>query len=169
MKKTAAAFALALAAATVFAATAGHAVEMHDLRFTVTPEFSVPGEAGLDALRAVLPKDAKPGAEKMSITAVRFPAEAVGAGGMSDAELLDYVKTAFLAATGAGKPVERIFLAQKAKGEAFERSIPVPMRAEAYVVALKTGDKVVLAFAFTPEFAAEAGRVIDEAAGSLRE
>jgi hypothetical protein len=169
MKKISSAFALALAAMTGFAAAAGHAVEMHGLRFAVTPEFSAPEAAGLDALRVVLPKDARPGAEKMSITAVRFPAEAVGAGGMSDAELLDYVKTAFLAATGAGKPVERIFLAQKARGEALEKSIPVPARAEAYVVALKTGDKIVFAFAFVPEFAAEAGRVIDEAAESLRE
>jgi hypothetical protein len=168
MKKISTALALALAAATGFAA-AGHAVEMHGLRFAVTPEFSVPEAAGLDALRIVLPKDARPGAEKMSITMVRFPAEAVGAGGMSDAELLDYVKTAFLAATGAGKPIERIFLAQKARGEALEKSIPVPSRAEAYVVALKTGDKIVFAFAFVPEFAAEAGRVIGEAAESLRE
>jgi hypothetical protein len=168
MKKITIALALALAVAAGFAA-AGHAVEMHGLRFEVTPEFSAPGEAGLDALRAVFPKDAKPGAEEMSITAVRFPAEAVGAGGMSDGELLDYVKTAFLGASGAGQPVERTFLAQKVRGEALEKSIPVPMRAEAYVVALRSGDKVVLAFAFVPEFAAEAGRVLDEAAGSLRE
>ncbi len=45
---------------------------------------------------------------------------------MSDAELLDYVKTAFLAATGTGKPVERTFLAQKARGEALEALDPRP-------------------------------------------
>jgi hypothetical protein len=168
MKKISAAFVLALAATAGFAA-AGHAVEMHGLRFAVGLEFSAPAEAGLDALRVVYPKNAKPGAEAMSITSVRFPAEAVGAGGMSDGELLEYVKTAFLAATGAGKPLERIFLAQKARGEALEKSIPVPARAEVYVITLKTGDKVVLAFAFAPEFAVEAGRVIGEAAESLRE
>ena len=168
MQKIPLALFLALAAAAGFAA-AGHALEMHGLRFAVTPEFSAPVEAGLDALRVVHPGDARPGTEKMSITAVRFPAEAVGAGGMSDAELLDYVKTAFLAATGAGKPVERVFLAQKARGEALEKTIPVPARAELYVVALKAGDKVVLAFVFGPGFAAQAGQVIHEVAESLSE
>lgn len=168
MKKISLALAIALAAVPAFAA-AGHAVEMHGLRFAVSLEFSAPAEAGLDALRVDYPKNAKPGAEKMSITVVRFPADAVGAGGMSDAELLDYVKTAFLAATAAGKPVERTFLARKAKGEALEKSIPAPARAELYVVALKTGEKAVFAFAFAPDFAAEAGRAIGEVAATLTE
>jgi len=161
--------ALAAVAAAGFAAAAGHPATMHDLSFSSALDFSAPEDAGLDAQRIVFPRDAKPGAETMSITAVRFPADAVGAGGMSDAELLDYVKTAFLAVTGAGKPLERTFLGRKAAGEAFAKTIPVPVRAEAYVVALASGDKVVFGFAFSAEFAAQAERAIAEVAASLRE
>ncbi len=155
--------------ATGFAVVAGHAAKMHGLRFVTTLEFSAPETAGLDALRVVRPKDARPGAEKMSITAVRFPREAVGEGGMTDAELLEYVKTAFLAETGAGKPVEREFLGQKVRGEAFEKSIPAPAQAEIFVLALKAKDKVVLGFVFAQEFASQAGQVIAEISATLAE
>ena len=160
---------LTVIAGTASTAAAGHVSRVHGLSFSTTLEFSLPGKAGLDAVCSVFPKDAKPGAESMSITAVRFPAEAVGAGGMSDAELLDYVKTAFLAATGAGRPVERTFLSQKVKGEAFAKTIPVPAQAEIYVIALTDGAKVVLGFAFAPKFAAQAGLAIGEVAASLKE
>jgi hypothetical protein len=161
--------ALALAAATTAAPAAGYPTKMHGLSFATSAEFSAPAAVGLDALRIVFPRDAKAGAEKMSLTAVRFPAEAVGAGGMTDAELLEYVKTAFLASSGPGKPSERIFLKQKVAGQAFEKSIPKPERAEVYIVQLKSGDKVVLGFAFSADFAAQAAQAIGEAAASLRE
>jgi len=160
--------ALMLAAASGFGIS-GQITQMHDLTFNTTIEFSVPAAAGLDALRIVHPKDAKSSAEKMSITAVRFPADAVGAGGMSDAELLEYVKTTFLATSVAGTQVERTFLTQKIMGEALVKSIPAPARAEVYVVSLKTGAKVVLGFVFAPDFAAQAGQVISEVASSLSE
>ncbi len=168
MKTLSIALALAVAVASASAA-AGHPATMHGLSFATTAEFSPPAEVGLDALRMVFPKDAKAGAEKMSLTAVRFPAEAVGAGGMADAELLEYVKTAFLAASGPGKLIERTFLAQKVAGQAFEKSIPNPALAEVYIVPLKSGDKVVLGFVFAADFTAQAAQAIAEAAASLRE
>ncbi|MCK7511299.1 MAG: hypothetical protein MZV70_49420 [Desulfobacterales bacterium] len=161
--------ALAIGAAAGFAAVAGHPAVMCGLSFFSALDFSAPAEAGLDAQRIVFPRDAVPGAEPMSITAVRFPAEAVGAGGMSDAELLDYVKTAFLATTAAGGPLERTFLGRKSAGEAFAKTIPVPSRAEIYVVALQNGDKVVFGFVFSAEFAARAEQTIAEVAASLGE
>ncbi len=161
--------ALAVAAAANAAPAAGHPTKMHGLSFATTAEFSPPAETGLDALRIVFPREAKAGAEKMSLTAVRFPAEAVGAGGMADAELLEYVKTAFLAASGPGKRSERTFLGRKVAGQAFEKSIPRPERAEVYIVPLKSGDKVVFGFAFAADFAAQADQAIGEAAASLRE
>jgi hypothetical protein len=163
------ALAVASAAAANAAAAAGHLTKMHGLSFSTTAEFSAPAEAGLDALRIVFPKDAKAGGEKMSLTAVRFPAEAVGAGGMADAELLDYVKTAFLAASGPGRSCERTFLGRKVAGQAFEKTIPKPARAEMYIVPLKSGDKIVLGFAYAADFAAQAAQAIGEAAASLRE
>ncbi|MBU4268121.1 MAG: hypothetical protein KJ808_04655 [Acidobacteria bacterium] len=168
MKIVAISLALMLTAVTGFAVS-DQITKIHDLTFVSTLELSVPEPAGLDALLIVHPKDAKSGVEKMSITAVRFPADAVGAGGMSDAELLEYVKTVFLATSRPGTPVERTFLARKVLGEALEKSIPTPARAEVYVVSLKTGAKVVLGFVFAPDFAAQAGQVIAEVAASLRE
>lgn len=160
---------LAVAGTTGLAAATGHAASLHGLRFVSALEFSAPEKAGLDALRVDAPKDARPGAEKMSIMAVRFPKKAVGEGGMSDGELLDYVKTVFLAKTGAGKPVTREFLGRKARGEAFAKSIPAPALAEVYVVALNSGDKVVLGFTFDPGFAVQAGEAIAEIAATLTE
>ncbi len=168
MKIVAISLALMLTAVTGFAVS-GQITKIHDLTFVSTLEFSAPGSAGLDALLIVHPKDAKSGVEKMSITAVRFPADAVGAGGMADAELLEYVKTVFLATSRAGTPVERTFLARKVLGEVSEKSIPKPARVEVYVIPLKTGDKVVLGFVFAPEFAVQAGQVIAEVAASLSE
>ena len=160
---------LAFTAVTGCAEAPGHLNKMHGLTFATIPEFSAPEPAGLDALRIVHPEDAKPGTERMSITMVNFAADAVGEGGMSDVELLEYVKTTFLATSTAGTLVERTFFAQKIGGEAFGKSIPNPARGEVYVVPLKTGDKVVLGFIFAPEFAAQAGQVIVEVAASLRE
>jgi hypothetical protein len=168
MKIVSIALALILTAVTGFAIPDQRS-RMHDLTFNTAFEFSAPASAGLDALLMVHPKDAKSGAEMMSITAVRFPADAVGAGGMSDAELLAYVKSTFLATSVAGTPVERIFLTQKIRGEALMKSIPVPAQAEIYVVLLKTGAKIVLGFVFAPGFAVQAGQVISEVAASLSE
>jgi hypothetical protein len=168
MKTVSIAFALILTAVTGFAIP-GQITKIHELTFNTTFEFSAPAPAGLDALLMVHPKDAKSGVEKMSITAVRFPADAVGAGGMSDAELLEYVKTTFLATSVAGTLVERAFLTQKIRGEALMKSIPVPAQAEVYVVLLKTGVKIVLGFVFATGFAAQAGQIISEVAASLSE
>jgi hypothetical protein len=168
MKVLAIALALILSAVTGFAIP-GQISRMHDLTFATTIEFSAPAAAGLDALFMVYPKDAESGVEKMSITAVRFPADAVGAGGMADAELLEYVKTVFLATSRPGTAIERTFLNRKVLGEVLEKSIPAPARAEVYVVSLKTGAKVVFGFVFAPDFAAQAGQVISEVAVSLSE
>jgi hypothetical protein len=160
---------LAIVTCSGLTAAPGYFNKLYGFTFTTAIEFSAPVKAGLDALLISYPKVAKPGTETMSITAVRFPPEAIGAGGMSDVELLEYVKTSFLATSGAGLPVERTFLSHLIKGEALKKSIPVPSRVEIYVVPLKSGEKVVIGFVFTPEFSAQAGPVIAEVASSLRE
>ncbi len=142
-----------------------HVARVHGLTFSTSVELSAPAPAGLDALVLVHPKGAKPGAEKMSVTAVLFP----GDSGMKDPELLDYVKTTFLGSTAAGKPVERTILGRKATGEAIEKKIPSPSHAELYVVGLKKGGKVVLAFAFVSGFEKEARAAIAEACSSVKE
>ena len=154
-----------IAAAPASAAGPPSAVEIHGLKFIPPVAFSAPAPAGLDALLVVHPADSKSGGEKLSLTAVAFPKDS----GMSDAELLDYVKTTFLAASDSGRPVERTLLGKKVNGQALEKKIPSPSLAQVYVATKKGGDKVVLAFVFTPGFANEAEAAIAAITGSLKE
>lgn len=154
-----------IAAAPASAAGPPSAVEIHGLKFMPPVAFSAPAPAGLDALLVVNPADAKSGGEKLSLTAVAFPKDS----GMSDAELLDYVKTTFLATSAPGKPVERTLLGKPVKGQALEKKIPAPSNAEIYVVTKKNGDKVVLGFVFSPGFAKEAQEAIAGIAATMKE
>lgn len=157
--------ATALIASTAPGAGPPGGIEVHGLKFSPPIAFSAPAPAGLDALIVVHPPDAKTGAEKVSLTAVAFPKDS----GMSDAELLDYVKTTFLATTVSGKPVERAFLGKPVKGQALEKKIPAPSNAEIYVTTKKSGDKVVLGFVFSPGFAREAREAIAGIAATMKE
>ena len=141
------------------------AVEVHGLKFTPPIAFSAPAPAGLDALLVVHPADAKAGGEKVSLTAVAFPKDS----GMSDVELLDYVKTTFLATSATGKPVARTFLGKKVTGQTLEKKIPAPSNAEVYVVTKKKGDKVVLGFVYSAGFAKEAEEAIAGIAATMKE
>lgn len=158
---------LAAFLASVVAAPDARAADLtlHGLKASPPIPFSAPEEAGLDALRVVHPADAKAGGEKLSLTAVAFPKGS----GMSDAELLDYVKTTFLATSAAGKPVERSLLGRKVTGQALEKKIPAPSRAEVYVATKKGGDKVVLALVFASGFSEEAEAAIAAISATLRE
>lgn len=158
---------LAMVLASVVVAPDARAADLtlHGLKAAPPIPFSAPEEAGLDALRVVHPADAKAGGEKLSLTAVAFPKDS----GMSDAELLDYVKTTFLATSAAGKPVERSLLGRKVTGQALEKKIPAPSLAEVYVATKKGGDKVVLAFVLAPGFSEEAEAAIAAIAATLRE
>ena len=153
------------AAARTTGATSPAPIELHGLKAAPPVPFSAPEKAGLDALLVVHPADAKAGGEKLSLTAVAFPKDS----GMSDAELLDYVTTTFLATSDTGKPVERTLLGKKAKGRAIEKKIPSPSIAEVYIATKKAGDKVVLAFVFPASFAMEAEAAISAIAESLKE
>ncbi len=146
-------------------AAAAAPLELHGLKATAPVAFSAPEKAGLDALRVVHPADAKEGGEKLSLTAVAFPKDS----GMTDPELLDYVASTFLGASGPGKPVERTILGKTAKGRAFEKKIPSPSLAEVFVATKKEGGKVVLAFVFSPSFAKEAEAAVAAIAESLKE
>ena len=156
----------ALAARALAAGAASPApIDLHGLKAAPPIPFSAPESAGLDAVRVCHPADAKAGGEKLSLTAVAFPKDS----GMTDAELLDYVKTTFLATSAPGRPVERTLLGKKVKGQALEVKIPSPSFAEVYVATKKSGDKVVLGFAFTQGFANEAEAAIAAIAASLKE
>lgn len=146
-------------------AAAAASLELHGLKATAPIALSAPEKAGLDAVRVVHPADAKAGGEKLSLTAVAFPKDS----GMTDPELLDYVASTFLGASGPGKPVERTILGRAAKGRAFEKKIPSPSFAEVLVATKKEGGKVVLAFVYAPAFAKEAEEAVAAIAESLKE
>ena len=148
-----------------FAAGPPPAVELHGLSFTPPIALSAPARTGLDALLVVHPAEAKAGGEKFSLTAVAFPKDS----GMNDAELLDYVKTTFLATSAPGKPVVRTFLGKEVTGKSLEKKIPTPSGAEIYVVTKKDGNKVVLGFVFSPGFKAEAETAIAGIAATMKE
>jgi len=156
---------LLLSGTPVAAAEPPPSIEVHGLKCTPSIAFSAPTKAGLNALLVVHPADAKSGGEKMSLTAVAFPKDS----GMSDVELLGYVTSTFLASSAPGKPVERTFLGNKVTGRAIEKKIPAPSLAEIYVATKKNGDKVILGFVFSPDFAKEADKVIAGIAATLKE
>lgn len=153
------------AAAPAHAAGPPHAVEVHGLTFSPPIAFSAPVPAGLDALLVFHPPDAKAGGEKVSLTAVAFPKGS----GMSDGELLDYVKSTFLATSASGTPIERTFLGKPVKGQALEKKIPAPSTAEIYVVTKRNGDKVVLGFVASTGFEKEAQETIVGIAATMKE
>ncbi len=152
------------AALTTFAASPAF-LELHGLRASPPVPFSAPEAAGIDAIRVVHPPAAKSGGEKLAVTAVAFPKDS----GMTDAELLEYVKTAFLGTSAPGKKVVRSFLGREVAGEALEKKVPAPSLAEVYVVTKKGGDKVVLAFVFAPDFAEKAVPAIAGTAATMTE
>jgi len=141
------------------------AIEFHGLKCASPIAFSAPVSAGLDALRVIHPADAKSGGGKMSLIAVTFPKDS----GMSDAELLEYVGTTFLAASTPGKPVARTLLGKKVAGQAMEKKIPSPSLTEIYVATKKNGNKVVIGFVFIPTFAKEAEKAIAGIAATMKE
>lgn len=156
---------LASSAALAAFAASPAVLELHGLRSTPPIPFSAPEAAGLDAVRVVHPAAAKAGGEKLAVTAVAFPKDS----GMTDAELLEYVKTAFLGASAPGRKVVRTFLGREVSGQALEWKVPAPSLAEVYVVTKKDGDKVVLAFVFAPDFADKAGPAIAGTAATMTE
>lgn len=158
--------ALACLCVAALAAAPGHPVRLHGIRFTSPLPFSAPSPAGLDALTVVHPKEARPGTERMSLTAVRF---AAGEPGMTDGELIEYVKSTFLATTAPGKPQARSFLGRKVPGNVVDKKIPAPARAETYLVPLKGGARLVLGFVYAPDFAPQAEAAIAQIAASMAE
>ena len=141
------------------------AIEFHGLKCSSPIAFSAPTSAGLDALRVIHPADAKSGGEKMSLIAVNFSKDS----GMSDAELLEYVGTTFLAASTPGKPVARTVLGKKVTGQAMEKKIPSPSLTEIYVATKKNGNKVVIGFVFIPTFSKEAEKAIAGITATMKE
>jgi hypothetical protein len=142
---------------------------LHGLKFESSVEFSSPAKAGVDALMMHHPRIARPGKEKLGITAVLYTRDAQKLMGMGDAGLLNYTKSVFLGVATAGKPIERVFAGKKVMGDVVEKKIPAPMTVETYVLTLSNGGKVGISFHYIPAFKADAERVITEIGASMKE
>lgn len=160
---------LTAAAVAAGAAEKKYACSLHGLTFESSAEFSAPEKAGLDALMVLHPRKAKPGKEKLGITAVLYTRGTQKAMGMGDAALLSYTRTTFMGAAAPGKPIERVFAGKKVRGDVVEKKIPVPTTIETYVLTLSNGSKVGISFNYIPQFKADADRIIAEIAASIRE
>ena len=91
--------------------------------------------------------------------------------GNNDAEIMNYVKTTFLATSQpAEKKVERTFLGAKVAGEAQSNTIPKKTELELYLVTLSDGDKIAVGFTRDAAMAPEAAEgIVDLAARTFKE
>jgi hypothetical protein len=160
---------LITAAVLVSAAEKIHVFSLHGIKFKTGIEFSPPARAGVDALMMLHPRNAKPGKEKLGITAVLYTRDTQKLMGMGDPGLLNYTRSVFLGVAAAGKPIERVLAGKSVRGDVVEKKIPAPMTVETYVLTLSNGSKVGIAFSYSPQFKTDADRVIAEIGASMKE
>jgi hypothetical protein len=139
--------------------------------FEAPVAFSPPQEIGMDAVALLHPPDSALGKAQMEIALVGVPKEMQESFGNNDTELMNYLKTTFMA-TGepAEKKVERTFLGAKVVGDAQSNTIPKETWLELYLVTLSDGDKIAVGFtrdAAMPQEAAES--IVDLAARTFKE
>jgi hypothetical protein len=146
-----------------------YSYSLHGIKFVSSIEFSSPARAGVDALMMLHPRNAKPGKEKLGITAVLYTRDAQKLMGMGDPGLLNYTRSVFLGVANAGKPIERVLAGKSVKGDVVEKKIPAPLTVETYVLTLSNGSKVGIAFSYTPQFKTDADRSIAEIGASMKE
>jgi len=118
--------------------------QWRNVSFDTPTAFSKPVDAGMDAVAFTAPPDSNPGNARMTITLVAVPKDMKESLGNSDAEVLNTVKTTFLGASNAGKPVERSFLGRKIAGEILASSIPNKVEHEIFLVPLSSGDAMAV-------------------------
>lgn len=98
---------------------------------------SPPMDIGIDAVTLTSPT--------VEITLVAVAKEMQEAFGNSDGDILEYIKTTFIAVSGPPQTtVERIFLGKKYTGEKHTATIPQPKSLELHLLSLKSGDKLAL-------------------------
>ncbi len=117
------------------------------LTFQIPLKLSPPVKAGLDATSFFFPDKAESGKEKFEMMLVFLDKEMMESAGMNDEELLQYVKTTYLgSAKKAEKKLERKALGKTLQGEWQKTSIPRKATLEIYLIPLKDGSKLSVAF-----------------------
>ncbi len=148
-----------------------HEVQWGGIAFQTPVVFFAPTEIGMDAVALVFPAEAAPEDAAMELRLVSVPAEMLEGFGGDAAEVLLFVKSAFLGSGASGdRTVERSFLGQSVAGEVQAVTIPRVGTLETYMVPLSGGSHMVLAllrYGTTPEADGEA--VLAMLAATLRE
>ncbi len=155
--------------ASSYAAT--HTNTWWKVSFDTPVSFSSPKEIGVDAVSLLHPPDSGLGKAGMEIVLIAVPKEMQEAFNDNDTEILNYVKTTFLAVNGPAKEkVTRSFLGTKSAGERHTTTIPQSKSIDVYLLTLADGDKVALAFvrgaAMTEDAAERIGALV---ASTLKE
>ena len=141
------------------------------IAFDTPMVFSHPRETGLEAASFLYPPDSGLGKAGMEITLVAVPKEMQEAFAGNDTEILEYVKTTFLALSGPAKAkTERKFLGKICRGESHIATIPRNTVAEVYLFSLTDGDKVAVGFVRDGAMSENtAEKIMATAAGTLKE
>jgi hypothetical protein len=115
--------------------------------FSLPAGFAMPQKLGLDAVVLTRPAGTTPGETELEIVLAALPREMQEAMGGDDDQLAEYVKTTFLAVSG--KPVRTVtghFLGRDTPGQVLASSIPRPRDVHFFLLPLKTGAKIAIAF-----------------------
>jgi hypothetical protein len=141
-----------------------------NLSFETGVEFSEPQKAGVDAVSLFYPASASLDDTLFTITLVEIPRQMQEESKMTDAELVGYVKSVYLAtALPAKESKERQILGKAVKGEVQEKTIPKKSRLEVYLLTL-ANKKVVISFSSDAKMEQETvEKIISTLAKSLKD
>lgn len=145
------------------AESSDHKYTWNTISFTTPVLFAQPVKIGMDAVSLLYPNDSQPATAQFDITLALSTVEMQKTMGMDDTQLLDYLKTTFMGASGsAQKAKERTILGKTLTGDHQEQTIPKRMLLDSYLIPLANGDKLMLAFKSDVKMdAAEVEKIID--------
>jgi hypothetical protein len=133
--------------------------------------FSPPSKVGLDASSLIYPASSSAGRGECELTFVSISKKMQDEMKCTDREMLDYVKSTFLAISGKAKAHrKRSFIGKTVTGDVLECSIPVKSHIEVYLIPLSRGNKLAVSFKYTDKIASvDVEKVINTVASTMKE
>lgn len=145
--------------------------KIQNIQFQTSIELSAPFKIGLEGHMCSYPHNSSTGHETIGIIIVFFSKQAMDIMQIDDKGLLGYTKSTYL---GTSKPaVANINITVNGKNvncETIKKSIPEKSTVKAFVLALKSGDKAIIAFDYKEAFdETQAEKIFSEITSSLTE
>ncbi len=124
---------------------------------------------GVEAQQFIYPADATEDKILLQAIFVKFDVEAQTKLNMTDAELINYAKTTFLATGKAAESLkERKIMGNISAGEILKTKIPIPSNIEIHLITLPDTTKLAISFKSVSSIdASELEKIIDEITSSL--